>query len=159
MGKRVEGVIMDKTQLVKNWVRQSGVEKHLTDKGKAFGLGWKLINDYLFFLESGCSPESKVVLYDFTQFIDTFADLYAGEDDELYQWIVNNGHTIIDALQQEEAVQEEIPNAHCPLCSVPLTPLNVARDQGGQIRRSAAGRVWCKDCARKVDEKNWNTSL
>lgn len=146
---------MDKTQLVKDWVRQFGVDDVLGDKGRAFSLGWKLLNDYLSFLETGSCPTTKVQLYDFTQFLDIFADLYAGNDDELYYWIVANGHTIIDALQQEEDQQEEIPNAHCPLCSIPLTPHNVARDSNGQIRTYASGRAWCQDCARRVQEKNW----
>ncbi len=149
---------MDKTQLVKDWVHQFGVEDVLNDKGKAFALGWKLLNDYLYFLESGCFPETNADLYDFTQFIDTFADGFAGDDDDLYRWIVANGHTIIDALQQEEAtedLQQGIPNAYCPLCSIRLTPQNVSRDPDGRIRTSAAGRAWCQDCVRKVQEKNW----
>jgi len=149
---------MDKTQLVKNWVHQSGAEDLFPDKRKAFALGWKLLNDYLTFLETGCCPETKEHLYDFTQFIDIFADLYAGKNDKLYHWIVDNGHTIIDAIQQEENMDEEIPNAHCPLCSVPLTPQNVARSSDGHIRTSTVGRAWCKDCARRVDEKNWFVS-
>ena len=146
---------MDKTQLVKNWIHQSGAYSFFPDKGKAFALGWKLLNDYLFFLECGRCPETMVELYDFTQFLDTFADLYAGEDDDLYNWIVQQGHTIIETIQHEETTQEEIPNAHCPLCSVPLTSQNVARSSQGPIRKSSVGRAWCTDCARKVDKKNW----
>lgn len=146
---------MDKTKIVKNWVRITGAEFVLGTKGRAFALGWKLLNDYLFFLNSGHCPETKAPLYDFTQFIDTFADLAAGTDDDLYHWIVANGHTIIDVLHEEEDQQEDIPNSHCPLCSVPLTPQNVARDPNGHIRTSAVGRAWCTDCARKVQERNW----
>lgn len=150
---------MDKTKIVKNWVYQTGVESVLGNKGRAFALGWKLLNDYLYFLDTGCCPETNAPLYDFTQFIDIFADHFAGEDDDLYQWIVANGHTIIDALHEEEDEQlENIPNSHCPLCSVPLTPQNVARGPNGQIRTSAVGRAWCMDCARKVQEKNWFSS-
>jgi hypothetical protein len=147
--------MVDKTLLVKTWVRQSGADQIIPDKGKAFALGWKLLNDYLFFLESGHCPETKAELYDFTQFLDTFADLYAEDKDELYNWIVKHGHTIIDTIQHDEKVRETIPNAHCPLCSVPLTSQNVARNTDGLIRTSSVGRAWCKDCARKVDEKNW----
>lgn len=148
---------MDKTQLVKNWVHHTGAAGQLGGKRQAFALGWKLLNDYLYFLESGRCPETEVVLYDFTQFIDTFANLYSGNNDTLYTWIVNNGHTIIDALHNNEAREEEesIPNSHCPLCSVPLSAQNVARDQEGRIHTSAAGRAWCRDCAKKVHEKKW----
>lgn len=146
---------MDKTQLVKNWVYNSGADKQFADKRQAFALGWKLLNDYLNFQESGQCPETQAPLYDFTQFIDTFADLYSGADDGLYTWIVNNGHTIIDAIHNSESLHKEIPNAHCPLCSVPLYAGNVARDTNGQVRKSAAGRAWCKECARKMDEKDW----
>ncbi|NLO88325.1 MAG: hypothetical protein GX090_07230 [Firmicutes bacterium] len=43
---------MDKTQLVKAWVFSSGAVKQLGSKGKAFALGWKLLNDYLYFSEA-----------------------------------------------------------------------------------------------------------
>lgn len=148
---------MDKTQLVKNWVRQSGANDFFTDKGKAFALGWKLLNSYLYFLETGTCPETDAPMYDFTQFLDTFADLYAGDDDNLYHWIVGNGHTVIDAIQQDENQYEETPNSHCPLCSVQLTPQNVARNEEGRIRTSVVGRAWCNECASKVDQKNWST--
>lgn len=146
---------MNKTKLVNAWICRSGANRQFASKGKAFSLGWKLLNDYLSFLESGCCPETKVPLYDFTHFLDTFADLYAGSNDELYHWIVSNGHTIIEVIQERETVGEEIPNTHCPLCSVPLTNLNVARSQEGHIRTSAMGRAWCKECAQRVDGKNW----
>lgn len=146
---------MDKTQFVWNWVYQTGADRQLADKRQAFALGWKLLNDYMSFLDSGCCPETKKPLYDFTQFIDSFANLYAGRNDELYKWIVSHGHTIIEAVHENETFDEEIPNTHCPLCSVPLSAQNVARSPGGHIRTSAVGRAWCKDCARKVDEKNW----
>ena len=146
---------MDKTQMVKHWIRLSGADRYFPDKRKAFALGWKLLNDYFLYLESGNCPETKVELYDFTQFLDVFADLYAGPDDELYNWIVQRGHTVIDAIQYDDKDAEEIPNAHCPLCSVPLTPQNAARSRIGSIRISSVGRAWCKDCAQKVDEKKW----
>jgi hypothetical protein len=40
---------LDKTKIVKNWVRITGAEFVLGTKGRAFALGWKLLNDYLFF--------------------------------------------------------------------------------------------------------------
>lgn len=148
---------MDKTQLVKAWVFSSGAVNQLGSKGKAFALGWKLLNDYLYFSETGCCPVTRARLYDFSQFITNFADHYAGPDDDLYTWIVNNGHTIIEALHKAETEEthEKIPNALCPLCSVPLSADNVARLADGSIRKSAAGRAWCKECAVKIDKNKW----
>lgn len=147
---------MDKTHLVKGWVHSSGADNVLPSKGKAFALGWKLLNDYLHFTETGRFAETNREMYDFTEFIDTFADHYAGDDDKLYRWIIKHGFTIIDALQEEEDRQSsQLPNSHCPLCSRPLSARNVARWDNGELRISVAGRAWCQQCADKMDNKNW----
>lgn len=147
---------MDKTQLVKGWIHSSGADRILPNKGKAFSLGWKLLNGYLYFSETGRWQETDKELYDFTEFIGIFANHFAGDDDDLYRWIVNYGYTIIDALQQEEDRKiNELPNSHCPLCSRPLNADNVARWHNGELRLSVAGHAWCQRCADKVDKKNW----
>ncbi|MTI94401.1 MAG: hypothetical protein FH749_02780 [Firmicutes bacterium] len=131
---------MDKTQLVKNWIRHYDVEQIAGGKKKAFGLGWKLLNDYLYFLETGRCPETKEEFYDYSQFIHTFADSIAGQDDDLYEWIVKYGSTLTQRnIQDEKNLSGELPNSHCPLCSVRLNSERVARNEDGSVRRSPTG--------------------
>lgn len=148
---------MEKSHVVRAWTRKTGAEDFLQSKSKAFALGWKLLNDYQHFVETGRCADTQSELYDFSQFIHNFADRYAGKDDALYQWIAEKGQMIIEVRNQQRSDDKEIPNTHCPLCSTPLTTAKVARDSNGSVRLSAAGRAWCNECATKVDNRNWRS--
>ncbi|MTI93964.1 MAG: hypothetical protein FH749_00540 [Firmicutes bacterium] len=148
---------MNKTSIVKDWVRKTGAANVVGSQDKAFGMGWKLLNAYLYFLETGCYIDDDKELYDYTCFIHEFADRFAGSDDELYRWLSRQGCTIMekDVYAEKDSGQ---PNSHCPLCGKRLNRVTVARNKDGSIKKSVAGRAWCANCASVASKKKWKTS-